>query len=70
MTTETTAQTNSECNCKSGLHHEHLCYIISQGFDQSDKQEYDSLVENPKFRCEHCRRVANSDKNLCKPQQM
>ncbi|MGA2171822.1 MAG: hypothetical protein ABSG82_02250 [Sedimentisphaerales bacterium] len=56
--------------CKSSLHNEHLCYIISQGFNLSDKREYGSLVENPQFRCEHCGRVAGSDKNLCKPRKL
>ncbi len=53
--------------CKSDSFREHLCYIISQGFHLSDEQEYKALVENPEFKCKHCGRVANSDKNLCKP---
>jgi len=53
--------------CRSPLHKQHLCYIVSQGFHLSDEQEYKGLVENPEFKCQHCGRVAKSDKNLCKP---
>jgi len=66
--TETVSVDNLEY--KNPLHCEHLCYIISQGFNFSDKQQYDSLVNNPKFRCAHCERVANIDKNLCEPVEL
>jgi ATP-dependent Clp protease ATP-binding subunit ClpA len=53
--------------CKSESHGQHLCYIISQGFHLSDEEAYRNLVKAPKFKCQHCGRVANSDKNLCRP---
>jgi hypothetical protein len=49
------------------LHTEHLCYIVSQGFDLGDESSYRTLVTNPKFQCGHCGRKAASDKNLCVP---
>ncbi len=63
--TEETVKHNLEC--KSESHSRHLCYIISQGFHLSDEEEYKALLEDPKFKCQHCGRVANSEKNLCKP---
>lgn len=62
---EETVKHNLEC--KSESHSQHLCYIISQGFHLSDEEEYKALLEDPKFKCQHCGRVANSEKNLCKP---
>ena len=53
--------------CESDSHTEHLCYMVSQGFHLSDKEGYEVLVKDPKFKCEHCGRVANNDKNLCRP---
>jgi hypothetical protein len=40
-------------DCGSEFHDEHLCYIISQGFNLTDEQGYRALVENPAFRCNH-----------------
>ncbi|MHC4571254.1 MAG: hypothetical protein ACYS0C_04160 [Planctomycetota bacterium] len=57
-------------DCKSDSHGQHLCYIISQGFHLSDQQQYKALVEDPKFKCQHCGRVANSEDNLCKPAEL
>jgi ATP-dependent Clp protease ATP-binding subunit ClpC len=53
--------------CKSESHSQHLCYIISQGFHLSDEEGYKALVKAPKFKCQRCGRVVNSEKNLCKP---
>ncbi|MBC8217769.1 MAG: hypothetical protein H8E73_04835 [Planctomycetes bacterium] len=61
----TTTQPNLEC-C-TGLHTEHLCYMVSQGFHVSDEQEYEALVENARYQCNRCERVAASDANLCVP---
>jgi hypothetical protein len=54
-------------DCDSGLHTEHLCYIISQGFNLTDEQGYQALVEKPAFQCGHCGRTAKSGTNLCVP---
>ncbi|MFH1615678.1 MAG: hypothetical protein ABIG61_11430 [Planctomycetota bacterium] len=53
--------------CRNPQHSRHLCYIVSQGFHLSDKQEYEQLISDPKFRCRHCGKTAHSDKNLCEP---
>jgi hypothetical protein len=49
------------------LHAEHLCYLLSQGFDLEDAAAYVALVQNPRFRCSHCRRTAAAQVNLCLP---
>ena len=63
--TEESISHNSEC--ESDSHSQHLCYIVAQGFHLSEPEEYQDLVSEAKFKCGHCGRVANSDKNLCKP---
>ena len=60
-----TAQLDLEC-C-TGSHTEHLCYMVSQGFHISDEPEYKALVENPRYQCNHCGRIATSGANLCVP---
>ncbi len=57
----------SDVECSTGVHTEHLCYIISQGFHLTDKQQYKVLVEEPGYRCAHCGRTAKSGANLCVP---
>lgn len=51
----------------SGTPDEHLCYIVSQGFNVTDEQSYLELIAYPKFRCGHCGRRASSDGSLCVP---
>ncbi len=53
--------------CQTELHDQHLCYIISQGFNLTDEQEYKVLVEDARYICNHCKRKAKSDTNLCVP---
>jgi hypothetical protein len=54
-------------DCHIGVHSQHLCYIISQGFHLSDEQEYKALVENAEYKCSHCGHAAKSNTNLCVP---
>ncbi len=61
----TNPQLDLEC-CK-GVHTEHLCYMVSQGFHVSDEQEYKALAENARYKCHRCGRVAAGDNNLCVP---
>jgi hypothetical protein len=58
------------CCRNTELHTEHLCYIVSQGFHLTDEEAYRALVENPKFKCNHCGRTASGDKNLCVPAKL
>jgi hypothetical protein len=48
-------------------HNKHLCYLNNLGFQISNLKEYKALVQNGKFLCKNCGRVATSEKNLCKP---
>jgi hypothetical protein len=61
-------QHNTEC-C-TGDHTEHLCYLISQGFNISDTQEFKALIEDAEYRCDHCGRHAKSYTNLCVPMHL
>lgn len=65
---EELVQQNTEC-C-TGTHGEHLCYMISQGFHLTDEQEFRILIEDAKYRCDHCGRHAKSDANLCVPARL
>jgi hypothetical protein len=60
-----TQKTAERCDIES--HAEHLCYLLSQGFHLDDARAYQTLIQNPRFRCRHCGRVAASQKNLCLP---
>ncbi len=57
----------SNSTCDSELHNEHLCYIRSQGFHLTNELEYNALVEDVRYMCNHCYRTARSADNLCVP---
>ena len=63
--TEEAFETNS--GCESSSHTQHLCYIISQGFNLSNESEFAELIKNPQFKCQKCGRLAKEQVNLCKP---
>lgn len=63
------AEKNNKSNpeCESESHSEHLCYFVSQGFNLTNAKEYNAMVKNPRFKCQHCGRAAKKAENLCKP---
>lgn len=63
----TTVETQLNTECQTGVHTDHLCYMISQGFHLSDEEGYKALVEDPKFKCQRCGRTARNSANLCVP---
>ena len=46
-------------------HEKHLCKLIVG--DQESIENIKPLVNNPKFICSKCGRVANKAENLCAP---
>jgi hypothetical protein len=49
--------------CGKAQHKGHLCVLASEGkFD-----EIKALVEDPKYMCFNCGRVADNKRNLCNP---
>jgi hypothetical protein len=51
-------------------HDKHLCYLNNLDFQKTNPQEYKALIQNGKYFCQNCGRVAAEQKNLCKPVQM
>jgi hypothetical protein len=65
---ETPSDTETQCGLSDGgSFDEHFCYLVSQGFNISDEQEYTELADNPQFRCIHCDLEAKRDESLCVP---
>lgn len=53
--------------CKSDEHIKHLCFLLSDGFDEKNPDEFKGLVEEPRFQCHTCGRTAHSAENVCMP---
>ena len=64
MTEQTMAIKES---CASDVYNEHLCFLICDGFYESDKDAFRAMVQNAQYRCQICGRTAKSAKNLCDP---
>jgi hypothetical protein len=52
------------------LHERHLCLLQNVGYLISNLEEYKKLVQDGKFVCKGCGRVAASEKNLCAPERL
>lgn len=68
MMAEGNAPHNTQCGSES--HDQHLCYLMSQGIHLSDVEEYETLINDPKFECERCGRKANGSGSLCVPVEL
>ncbi len=51
-------------------HEQHLCLLQNVGYLASHLEEYKKLVQDAKFVCRTCGRVAASEKNLCAPENL
>jgi hypothetical protein len=56
--------------CTTEGHRQHLCNLATEFFHLYHAEEYKIMVEKPKFKCVFCGRTANSDKNICYPEQL
>ena len=57
--------TNESCACD--VYNEHLCFLICDGFYETDKDAFRAMVQDAQYRCQICGRTAKSEKNLCDP---
>ncbi|MBC8378032.1 MAG: hypothetical protein H8E62_02545 [Planctomycetes bacterium] len=55
----------STCNPEN--HEKHLCRLYGSGLHKDDPGRYAHLVNDPKFVCKSCGRVAAAKENLCAP---
>ena len=56
--------------CKSDEHTKHLCYFVSYGYHVDNPQDYKELVEEPRFKCRFCGRIAHCRDSLCQPMDL
>jgi hypothetical protein len=52
-------------SCTSELYNEHLCFLICDGFYETDRDAFRAMVQDAQYRCAICGRTAKSKKNLC-----
>ena len=54
-------------SCASDVYNEHLCFLICDGFYETDKDAFRAMVQDAQYRCQICGRTTKSKKNLCDP---
>jgi hypothetical protein len=54
-------------DCEQDNHHQHLCYLMYEGFHYSHPEEYKGMVQDAHFRCRNCGRTACEASMLCDP---
>ena len=53
--------------CDPHQHEQHLCRLYETQAHKKDPAQYAHLVNDPKFVCKSCGRVAGARENLCHP---
>jgi len=48
-------------------HEKHLCHLVSNRMHRDNPDQYQGLVQEPRFVCKDCGRVAHDKENLCTP---
>lgn len=56
--------------CKSDEHTKHLCYFVSYGYHVTNQEDYKDLIEEPRFKCYFCGRMAHNEESLCSPMKL
>ena len=51
-------------------HDKHLCYLNNLRFQESNPEDFKTIVKNAQFYCQNCGRAAADSKNLCKPEKL
>lgn len=51
-------------------HDKHLCYLNNLRYQESNPEEFKSMIRNPEYYCLNCGRAAAEAKNLCKPAKL
>ena len=54
-------------SCASDVHNEHLCFLICDGFYETNKEAFKAIVQDAQYRCQICGRTAKNENNLCDP---
>ena len=47
-----------------------LCALVKKGAAKDEKKQYREMVSDAHFLCKKCGRVAQKEKNLCKPTEL
>lgn len=45
----------------------HLCKLVKENLLEENTEKYISKVDEPKYICKNCGRIANKKNSLCKP---
>lgn len=60
----------SKIGWKDEGHRHHLCFLQNIGMVEGDLEGYRKLVNEPKFICRKCGRLANEATSLCYPEKL
>lgn len=55
---------------KNEGHKHHLCFLQNVGMVEGDLEGYRKKVNEPKFLCRKCGRLANEATSLCYPEKL